>query len=196
MLKYEVGFTFFDSHCAHCVCDGIYTNKKLLLYIYILEIPSLLCLSDVFSPAHTQENKSNPNPYSIQIYIALCPYSTAQLYSRNLYTTHHTHNKIYFIVIYHPKAMTSITKPLDLIKLSIGERVYIKCRGGRELEGLLHAFDSHMNMVLEDVEETVTTTDIDEETEEELVQSRKRSIEMLFVRGDVVILVSPPLRVA
>ena len=92
--------------------------------------------------------------------------------------------------------MSQITKPLDLIKLSIGERVYIKCRGGRELEGLLHAFDSHMNMVLEDVEETVTTTDIDEETEEELVQSRKRTIEMLFVRGDVVILVSPPLRVA
>lgn len=92
--------------------------------------------------------------------------------------------------------MSQITKPLDLIKLSIGERVYIKCRGGRELEGLLHAFDSHMNMVLEDVEETVTTTDIDEETEEELVQNRKRTIEMLFVRGDVVILVSPPLRVA
>ena len=92
--------------------------------------------------------------------------------------------------------MSSITKPLDLIKLSIGERVYIKCRGGRELEGLLHAFDTHLNMVLEDVEETVTTVDIDEETEEELVQSRKRTIEMLFVRGDVVILVSPPLRIA
>ena len=92
--------------------------------------------------------------------------------------------------------MSSITKPLDLIKLSIGERVYIKCRGGRELEGLLHAFDTHLNMVLEDVEETVTTVDIDEETEEELVQTRKRTIEMLFVRGDVVILVSPPLRIA
>ena len=99
-------------------------------------------------------------------------------------------------ISYFQTKMASIVKPLDLIKLSIGERVYIKCRGGRELEGLLHAFDSHMNMVLEDVEETVTTTDIDEETEEELVQSRKRSIEMLFVRGDVVILVSPPLRVA
>ena len=49
---------------------------------------------------------------------------------------------------------------------------------------------------LEDVEETVTTVDIDEETEEELVQSRKRTIEMLFVRGDVIILVSPPLRIA
>ena len=93
-------------------------------------------------------------------------------------------------------AMSSITKPLDLIKLSIGERVYIKCRGGRELEGMLHAFDTHLNMVLEDVEETVTTVDIDEETEEELVQSRKRTIEMLFVRGDVIILVSPPLRIA
>ena len=103
--------------------------------------------------------------------------------------------RLYYALLSYQK-MTSITKPLDLIKLSIGERVYIKCRGGRELEGLLHAFDSHMNMVLEDVEETVTTTDIDEETEEELVQSRKRNIEMLFVRGDVVILVSPPLRVA
>ena len=88
-----------------------------------------------------------------------------------------------------------ITKPLDLIKLSIGERVYIKCRGGRELQGMLHAFDSHMNLVLEDVEETVTTVEIDPETEEELTQSRKRTVEMLFVRGDGVILVCPPMRV-
>jgi U6 snRNA-associated Sm-like protein LSm3 len=100
------------------------------------------------------------------------------------------------VVVVTGHAMSAITKPLDLIKLSIGERVYIKCRGGRELEGLLHAFDTHLNMVLEDVEETVTTVDIDEETEEELVQSRKRTIEMLFVRGDVIILVSPPLRIA
>lgn len=29
-------------------------------------------------------------------------------------------------------------EPLDLIRLSIDERVYIKCRGNRELRGKLH----------------------------------------------------------
>lgn len=30
-------------------------------------------------------------------------------------------------------------EPLDLIRLSIDERVYVKCRGKRELRGKLHA---------------------------------------------------------
>lgn len=29
-------------------------------------------------------------------------------------------------------------EPLDLIRLSIDERVYVKCRGNRELRGRLH----------------------------------------------------------
>lgn len=29
-------------------------------------------------------------------------------------------------------------EPLDLIRLSIDERVYVKCRGDRELKGRLH----------------------------------------------------------
>ena len=29
-------------------------------------------------------------------------------------------------------------EPLDLIRLSIDERVYVKCRGARELWGKLH----------------------------------------------------------
>ena len=56
------------------------------------------------------------------------------------------------------------------------------------------AYDQHLNLVLGDVEETVTTQEIDEETNEEIIRTSKRKIEMLFVRGDVVILVSPPLR--
>jgi len=56
------------------------------------------------------------------------------------------------------------------------------------------AYDEHLNMVLEDVEETVTTTEVDPETDEEMVKRRQRQVQMLFVRGDVVILVSPPLR--
>ena len=70
-------------------------------------------------------------------------------------------------------------------------------------------------MVLGDVEETVTVVEVDEETYEEmtrvrpaadavhlsqltprtfLLQTTKRQIDMLFVRGDGVIVVSPPLR--
>jgi U6 snRNA-associated Sm-like protein LSm3 len=51
-----------------------------------------------------------------------------------------------------------------------------------------------MNMVLADVEEVVTTVEVDEETYEELIKTVKRKIDMLFVRGDGIILVSPPTR--
>jgi U6 snRNA-associated Sm-like protein LSm3 len=88
----------------------------------------------------------------------------------------------------------SIETPLDLIRLSIDERIYVKCKGDRELRGKLHAFDEHLNMVLGEVEESVTTREIDLETEEEIIKTSKRDIEMLFVRGDIVVLVSPPVR--
>ncbi|KAG5184809.1 hypothetical protein JKP88DRAFT_354359 [Tribonema minus] len=80
---------------------------------------------------------------------------------------------------------TSVEEPLDLIRLSLDERVYVKCRGDRELRGKLHAYDQHLNLVLGEVEETVTTVEIEEETEEELVTTSKRNVEMLFVRGDM-----------
>mmetsp|Transcript_26968 Transcript_26968/g.30801 ORF Transcript_26968/g.30801 Transcript_26968/m.30801 type:complete len:90 (+) Transcript_26968:73-342(+) len=85
-------------------------------------------------------------------------------------------------------------EPLDLIRLSIDERVYVKCRGDRELRGKLHAYDQHLNMILGNVEETITTTEVDEETDEEIIKQATRKINMLFVRGDIVVLVSPPLR--
>ncbi len=49
-------------------------------------------------------------------------------------------------------------------------------------------------MVLSDVEETITTCEADEETGEEIVSKKTRSVGMLFVRGDIIVLVSPPLR--
>ncbi|KAL8596860.1 U4/U6-U5 snRNP complex subunit lsm3 [Nucella lapillus] len=90
----------------------------------------------------------------------------------------------------------TVEEPLDLIRLSLDERIYVKMRNDRELRGRLHAYDQHLNMVLGDVEETVTTVEIDEETYEEIYKSTKRNIPMLFVRGDGVILVSPPMRTA
>uniref|UniRef100_A0A8P0NYH2 U6 snRNA-associated Sm-like protein LSm3 n=2 Tax=Canis lupus familiaris TaxID=9615 RepID=A0A8P0NYH2_CANLF len=94
----------------------------------------------------------------------------------------------------------TVEEPLDLIRLSLDERIYVKLRNDRELRGRLHAYDQHLNMILGDPWvaqrfETVTTIEIDEETYEEIYKSTKRNIPMLFVWGDCVVLVAPPLRV-
>lgn len=34
--------------------------------------------------------------------------------------------------------MAVVKQPLDLVSLSISERVFVKCRGDRELTGTLH----------------------------------------------------------
>ncbi|ESO06906.1 hypothetical protein HELRODRAFT_156800 [Helobdella robusta] len=93
-----------------------------------------------------------------------------------------------------PVVSNTVEEPLDLIRLSLDEKIYVKMRNERELKGRLHAYDQHLNMILGDVEETITTVVIDEETYEEIYKMTKRSIPMLFVRGDGVILVSPPMR--
>ena len=89
----------------------------------------------------------------------------------------------------------TVEEPLDLIRLSLDEQVYVKMRNDRELWGSLHAYDQHLNMILGDVEETVTTIEIDEETYEEIYKSTKWNILMLFVWGDNVVLVASLLRV-
>lgn len=81
-----------------------------------------------------------------------------------------------------------ITEPLDLIRVSLEERVYVKLRHDRELRGTLRvsskkrfvdkanqagssclqAYDQHLNMVLSDVEETLTQREVDAETDEEV----------------------------
>jgi U6 snRNA-associated Sm-like protein LSm3 len=79
---------------------------------------------------------------------------------------------------------TSVSEPLDLVRLSLDEMVFVKLRGDRELKGRLHvcqkdskyrtklmacifqAYDSHCNVVLGDVEETIYTTEEDEDGEE------------------------------
>ena len=35
-------------------------------------------------------------------------------------------------------ASTTVQVPLDLVRLSLSERIYVKLRGDRELTGLLH----------------------------------------------------------
>ena len=43
---------------------------------------------------------------------------------------------------------SEVSEPLDLVTLSLDERVYVKMRNERELKGRLHAYDHHLNMIL------------------------------------------------
>ncbi|KAI9816759.1 MAG: U4/U6-U5 snRNP complex subunit lsm3 [Pycnora praestabilis] len=111
-------------------------------------------------------------------------------------------------------ASAPVSEPLDLVRLSLDEVVFVKLRGDRELRGRLHvgtllsssrctmsvtmgfmllrphplrrsifqAYDSHCNLVLGDVEETVYVVEEDDEEDETVKTIRKQS-EMLFVRG-------------
>jgi U6 snRNA-associated Sm-like protein LSm3 len=38
----------------------------------------------------------------------------------------------------------SVEEPLDLVRLSLDERIYVKLRGDRELRGVLHASIFHL----------------------------------------------------
>jgi U6 snRNA-associated Sm-like protein LSm3 len=76
---------------------------------------------------------------------------------------------------------TALQEPLDLIRLALSEVVEVKCRGDRTITGRLHAYDAHLNMVLGEVEE-VAQAENDEPV--------RRKMDMLFVRGDAIILVS------
>lgn len=80
----------------------------------------------------------------------------------------------------------SSSEPLDLIKLCLDERIYVKLRGNREFVGKLHAYDSHCNMVLGNAVETVYT--LNEESNE--METEENKSELIYVRGDLVMLVS------
>ncbi len=86
---------------------------------------------------------------------------------------------------------STVKEPLDLVRLSLDERVYVKLRNERELRGKLHSYDQHLNMLLGEVEEITTIREVDEETYEEIIKSNKRNVPYLFVRGDAVTLISP-----
>jgi Small nuclear ribonucleoprotein (snRNP) homolog len=76
-----------------------------------------------------------------------------------------------------------VSEPLDLVRLLLDEVVCVKLRGDRELKGRLHvspqphlppfglltlfpqAYDSHCNLVLGDVEETIYVADDEDENE-------------------------------
>ena len=65
---------------------------------------------------------------------------------------------------------TGIHEPFDLIRFSLSEPVLVKLRGDREMRGILHAYDGHMNLMLGDVEETIYEVQVEEVTGAETVK--------------------------
>lgn len=76
--------------------------------------------------------------------------------------------------------------PLNLLKLNLDERIFVKLRGARSMVGTLQAFDSHCNIVLSDAVETIYQLKDGELTNTE------RASEMVFIRGDSVTLITTP----
>jgi len=58
-------------------------------------------------------------------------------------------------------------------------QVLVKLKGGRELRGKLRGFDMHMNLILDEAEEI-------------LEENNTRKLGTVIVRGDNVVIISPP----
>jgi small nuclear ribonucleoprotein len=68
-----------------------------------------------------------------------------------------------------------------ILEDSLGKTVLIKLRGNRRIRGKLEGFDQHMNLVLEEAEDISRPDDT-------------LKLGLIIVRGDNVIIISPPPR--
>jgi small nuclear ribonucleoprotein len=68
---------------------------------------------------------------------------------------------------------------IKALETSLGKIVLIKLKGGKVIRGSLQGFDQHMNLSLEAAEEIVA-------------DGKSTSMGTLIVRGDNIIMISPP----
>ena len=64
---------------------------------------------------------------------------------------------------------------------SVGKAVLVRLKGGRSLRGILQGFDQHMNLVLENADDISDA-------------NNTQKLGTIIVRGDNVIILSPPPR--
>ena len=69
-------------------------------------------------------------------------------------------------------------KPLSVINQSLGKNILAELKYQREYRGTLDGYDPHMNLVLRGAEEYIGG-------------ELKRKLDMVIVRGDNVIYISP-----
>ncbi len=69
-------------------------------------------------------------------------------------------------------------RPLDSLNDARNKRVLIELKNGKQLMGVLKAFDIYINVVLQDAEEHANG-------------ELQRKLGHVFIRGDTIILISP-----
>lgn len=73
----------------------------------------------------------------------------------------------------------SVDMAVKVLDESLGRVVLIKMKGGKVIRGTLLGFDQHMNLLLE-------------ESEEVLEEGKTNDLGTIVVRGDNVVIISPP----
>jgi small nuclear ribonucleoprotein len=68
---------------------------------------------------------------------------------------------------------------MELLQASLGKSIIVKLRGGAKIRGILDGYDPHLNIVLSDAEE--------------LKGNETTRLGLIVIRGDNVILISPPI---
>lgn len=68
-----------------------------------------------------------------------------------------------------------------VLERSVGKVVLVRLRGGTSLRGKLEGFDQHMNLVLVDTEDVSVSDDV-------------KGLGTIILRGDNVVMISPPPR--
>ncbi len=71
-----------------------------------------------------------------------------------------------------------ITRPLDGLNEARNKRVVVELKSGKQYIGILKAFDVHVNLYLEEVEERHNGEIL-------------RKLGKLFIRGDTIVFVNP-----
>ncbi len=69
----------------------------------------------------------------------------------------------------------------QILQESLGKAVLVRLKGGKSLRGKLRGFDQHLNLVIDDTEDTTDPENI-------------KKLGILIVRGDNVVIISPPPR--
>jgi len=69
----------------------------------------------------------------------------------------------------------------QILEESLSKIVLVRLKGGKSLRGRLKGYDQHLNLVLEETEDTTNAENV-------------RKLGVIIVRGDNVILISPPPR--
>ncbi len=75
----------------------------------------------------------------------------------------------------------SVDMAIKVLDESLGKTVLIKLKGGKVIRGTLQGFDQHMNLTLE-------------QSEEIFEDGKTNSLGTIIVRGDNVVIISPPPR--